>query len=276
MKRKFPNSLASNDYFDEMVMFPPALFEKMRQNGSLPLIRQSGGGKLNYEDDIMKAKTKYDVTRLPDDDDPRIDKLKKTYLIAQGDYATVYFFTRMRELQKTLALHLHKGKKLPAGATVSSVSQEIAKILKDYRDQFKKMLGKGETAQQPTPPTKKQKQKKGKKKTKFEHRSDSEEYETDDLLKTTDDEESEIEQETLANGDYKPYKYHSSTPKDSGFGETLEDADGFGTPLPPIGEGDEDDDGDDDIHFKQKGSGAFNGLPLFKRDKLWENVNLHR
>lgn len=134
--------LEDNDYFEEMVLITPTQYEKFNRWRQDIDREQCGSGMLD-SDAMDSSNDHYEgltTEELIQDENPDIEKKKRTFLMATNDVQALAAFNKTSRLQRNLDNHLLNDTALLRGYNVATLGREIARLKQKYRTEFAEIL----------------------------------------------------------------------------------------------------------------------------------------
>lgn len=132
--------LESNAFFEEMVLVTPSQYDKFKQWKEDKKFSQQGSGFI-LPSAIDSGRTRYNgMTKITDDVNPEMAKKKEYYLMGTNNVEALTQFNRVVAMQRNLENHLEKNEPLLTGYTIGTLTREIARLKREYKEDFNEML----------------------------------------------------------------------------------------------------------------------------------------
>ena len=134
------NRLESNAFFEEMVLLTPSQYEKFKQWKENKDLSQQGSGFI-LPSAIDSGRMRYNgMTKITDDVNPEMAKKKEYYLMGTNNVEALTQFNRVLAMQRNLENHLEKSEPLMTGYTIETLTREIARLKREYKEDFNEIL----------------------------------------------------------------------------------------------------------------------------------------
>lgn len=144
--------LESNAFFEEMVLVTPSQYDKFKQWKEDKKFSQQGSGFI-LPSAIDSGRTRYNgMTKITDDVNPEMAKKKEYYLMGTNNVEALTQFNRVLAMQRNLENHLEKNEPLMTGYTIETLTREIARLKREYKEDFNEIL-QGASTKKKTPAT---------------------------------------------------------------------------------------------------------------------------
>lgn len=132
--------LESNAFFEEMVLVTPSQYDKFKQWKEDKKFSQQGSGFI-LPSAIDSGRTRYNgMTKITDDVNPEMAKKKEYYLMGTNNVEALTQFNRVVAMQRNLENHLEKNEPLLTGYTIGTLTREIARLKREYKEDFNEIL----------------------------------------------------------------------------------------------------------------------------------------
>lgn len=132
--------LESNAFFEEMVLVTPSQYDKFKQWKEDKKFSQQGSGFILLSA-IDSGRTRYNgMTKITDDVNPEMAKKKEYYLMGTNNVEALTQFNRVVAMQRNLENHLEKNEPLLTGYTIGTLTREIARLKREYKEDFNEIL----------------------------------------------------------------------------------------------------------------------------------------
>ena len=123
-----------------MVLLTPSQYDKFKQWKENKELSQQGSGSI-LPSAIDSGRTQYNgMTKITDDVNPEMAKKKEYYLMGTNNVEALTQFNRVLAMQRNLENHLEKGEPLMTGFTIDTLTREIARLKRKYKEEFKEIL----------------------------------------------------------------------------------------------------------------------------------------